>query len=419
MRQSQLFSKTTKDVAADEVSKNAQLLMKAGYIHKEMAGVYSYLPLGMRVLDNIMRIIREEMNAIGGQEILMNSLQRKELWEQTDRWSDEASDVWFRTSLKNGSELGLGWTHEEQMTSIMTQHIRSYKDVPALAYQFQTKFRNETRAKSGIIRTREFIMKDLYSFAQSQEEHDAIYESAKQAYVRVFERCGIGAQTFLTFASGGAFSQYSHEFQTITDAGEDVIYIDDEKGIAVNEEVHTDEVINSLGLDKARLRKATAAEVGNIFSLGTRFSEPLGLMIQTSSGSREPVIMGSYGIGPGRLMGVIVEVLSDDKGIVWPASVAPFKVHLLALGDDERVRATTDALYTHLTEQGIEVLYDDRAETPGAKLHDADLLGMPLRIALGNKSFEKGVFEVVQRGSGDVQTHDISDFDGLVQKYVS
>lgn len=401
MKQSHLFTKTTKNISQDEVSNNAQLLMRAGFIHKEMAGVYTFLPLGYKVLQNIIEIIREEMNAIGGQEILMNGLQRKELWEATDRWSDEASDVWFKTQLKNGSEVGLGWTHEEQITDIMKQYIHSHKDLPKCSYQFQTKFRNETRAKSGIMRTREFIMKDLYSFCKNKEEQDRVYEEVKQAYHRIFERCGIGHLTYFTFASGGAFSKFSHEFQTITEAGEDIIYIDEEKGIAINEEVMIDEVLKDLGVQRDSLIQKKASEVGNIFNLGTRFSKLLDLTYTDETGALQDVVMGSYGIGPARVMGVVAEVLSDEQGLVWPETIAPFKAHLILLGNEDSVRTQAEEVYQALHKAGVSVLYDDRNESPGVKLKDADLMGMPVRVVVGAKSLEKGGYEVKKRNESN------------------
>src|SRR3989344_117475 len=321
MRQSQLFTKARREAPADEVAKNAQLLVRAGYIHKEMAGVYSYLPLGLRVLNNIVQIIREEMNAIGGQELILTALQDKELWSRTDRWDDDKVDNWFKTSFKNGGETGLAITHEEPLTRIMTEHISSYRDLPVYTYQFQTKFRNELRAKSGIIRGKEFLMKDLYSFHTDQEDLDAYYEKATDAYHRMFQRCGIGDTTFITFASGGTFSKYSHEFQTLCNAGEDTIYLSREKKVAINKEVLTDDALADLGLSRSELEEAKAVEAGNIFKLGTRFSEPLGLTYTDETGVKKPVVMGCYGIGPTRLMGIIVEVLADDKGLVWPESV--------------------------------------------------------------------------------------------------
>ncbi len=323
MRQSQLFTKTRREAPAEEVAKNAQLLIRAGFIHKEMAGVYSYLPLGHRVLANIVQIIREEMNAIGGQEIEMTALQDKELWSRTDRWDDEKVDNWFKTSFKSGGEVGLAITHEEPLTRIMTDHISSYRDLPRYAYQFQHKFRNELRAKSGIMRGKEFLMKDLYSFSKDDAEHDEFFAKARQAYKNVFNRVGIGERTFVTFASGGTFSEFSEEFQTVSDAGEDIIYLDEAKGIAVNKEVYTDEILAKLGLEKSSLVEKKAIEAGNIFNLGTRFSEALGLNYTDEAGARRPVVMGSYGIGPTRLMGIIAELLSDGKGLAWPEAVAP------------------------------------------------------------------------------------------------
>lgn len=404
MRLSRLFTKTSKQVSQDESSKNAQLLIRGGYIYKEMAGVYSYLPLGLRVLEKINRIIREEMDGIGGQEMQMTALQSKELWESTDRWDDEVVDVWFKTALKNGSDLGLGFTHEEAITRIMTQHIRSYKDLPVYAYQLQTKFRNETRAKSGVMRCREFLMKDLYSFCADKESHDAFYEQAWKAYERVFERVGLGESTFVTFASGGSFSRFSHEFQTLCEAGEDTIYLDRDKKMAVNKEVLTDEVLESLGLERDKLEEVRAAEVGNIFTLGERFSTALKLNYTDEEGQNRPVFMGSYGIGPGRVMGVIVEVLSDEHGIVWPESIAPFKLHLSCLSKEASIWAKAEDLYERLTAAGVEVLFDDRPDLgAGQRLGDADLLGMPYRVLISDKTEEKGGVEFTTRRSGDTE----------------
>lgn len=266
MKQSQLFTKTRREAPTDETSRNAQLLIRGGYIHKEMAGVYTLLPLGLKVFNNIVQIIREEMNAVGGQELSMTALQDSEVWKKTNRWTDNPDvDVWFTTKLKNDTELGLGFTHEEPITRIASQYVNSYRDLPFAAYQFQTKFRNETRAKSGIMRTREFVMKDMYTFCADQKQQDEYYEKIKQAYIKIFQRVGLGDKTYVTFASGGVFSKYSHEFQTLTDAGEDEIYISDEKKIAINKEVLNDEVLSDLGLKREDLRVEKAVEVGNIF----------------------------------------------------------------------------------------------------------------------------------------------------------
>jgi prolyl-tRNA synthetase len=398
MKQSQLFTKTKKENPSDEVSLNAELLIKAGFVNKEMAGVYSYLPLGLRVLNKIINIIREEMNAIGGQEVTLTALQERATWEPTNQWSDDQVDVWFKTKLKNDTELGLAVTHEAAMTKMLKDFVQSYRDLPFYVYQFQTKFRNETRAKSGIMRTREFIMKDLYSFSKDETEHNEFYEKSKEAYKNVFKRVGIGHLTYLTFASGGMFSKFSHEFQTISGAGEDTIYVDENKGIAINKEVYTDEVIESLGLSKETLVENRAVEVGNIFTLGTRFSDALNLKYQTDGGENKSVFMGSYGIGPGRLMGTVVEVLSDSKGIIWPESIAPFKVHLLVLGEDDNVIKEANSVYENLTQNGIEVLFDDRHEiNAGEKFADADLIGIPYRVVVSKRSLADGGYEIKRR----------------------
>ncbi|MCX6753808.1 MAG: His/Gly/Thr/Pro-type tRNA ligase C-terminal domain-containing protein [Candidatus Nomurabacteria bacterium] len=416
MKQSQLFTKTKKESPADEVSLNAELLIKAGFINKEMAGVYSYLPLGLLVVKKIENIIREEMDAIGGQEVTLTALQEKSTWEPTDQWSDDKVDVWFKTKLKNDTELGLAVTHEAAITKMMTSFIQSYRDLPKYVYQFQTKFRNEARAKSGIMRCREFVMKDLYSFCKDEEEHNLFYEKSKEAYKNIFKRAGIGHLTYITFASGGMFSKFSHEFQTITSTGEDTIYVDSDKGIAINKEVYNDEVLTSLGIKKEGLVENKAVEVGNIFTLGTRFSDALGLKYKTETGEEKPVFMGSYGIGPGRLMGTVVEVLSDDKGIIWPESIAPFKVHLLMLGGDENVVKGAEELYNKLTQKGIEVLFDDRTDmSAGEKFADADLIGIPHRVVVSKRSLADGGFEVKKRTETSGKVMSFEELIGLLE----
>ncbi len=405
MKQSQLFTKTRREAPKDEVSKNAKLLIRAGYIHKEMAGVYTYLPLGLRVLNKIVGIIREEMNSIGGQELHMTALQEKTKWEATNRWDSKVVDNWFKTKLKNDTELGLGFTHEEALTSIMKDHIRSFRDLPVLAYQFQTKFRNEERAKSGIMRAREFLMKDLYTFSKDTKEHDSHYENAKKAYIRIFDRLGLGNETYVTFASGGSFSKYSHEFQTVTDAGEDTIYVHEAKKIAVNKEVLNDEVLKDLGIKESELVEKKAVEVGNIFSLGTKFSDALSLVYTDEEGKTKPVIMGSYGIGPGRVMGTIAETRSDEKGLVWPEAIAPFAVHLIVISNEKtkNVRDEADKIYDSLSRKGIEVLYDDRDVSAGEKFGDSDLIGIPKRIVISEKTLKNNEAEVKYRDTGKVE----------------
>ncbi len=394
MKQSKLFTKTQKFAPKDEVSKNAQLLIRAGFVHKEMAGVYSFLPLGLRVVEKISEIIKQEMNKIGGLQMKNSALQIKEVWEKTNRWDDELVDNWFKTKLKNGTEVGLAFTHEEAMTNLMRSYISSYKDLPAYPYDIRTMFRNEARAKSGLMRGREFYWKALYSFSKNKEEHQKFYEKAKEAYENIFNKVGLGEITYLTFASGGTFSKYSHEFQTLSEAGEDIIYIDEEKNMAVNQEVFTDDVLADLDIkDKSKLKKAKAIEVGNIFTLGTKFSKPAGLTYKNEDGKEELVFMGSYGIGIGRLMGTIVEVLADEKGIVWSESVAPFQVHLINIGEEEKA----EEIYRQLVAEGVEVLWDDRDVRPGEKFADSDLIGIPWRVVVSSRSLESGGVELKKR----------------------
>ena len=404
MQYSKMFSKTSKTAPSDESSKNAQLLIRAGYIHKEMAGVYSYLPLGQKVLQNIIRIIREEINNVGGQEIFMSTLQDSSIWKKTNRWTDNPDvDVWFTTKLKNDTELGMGFTHEEDITNIASKFVNSYKDLPLSAYQFQNKFRNETRAKSGIMRTREFIMKDLYTFCKSEAEHNAEYEKISEAYTRIFKRLGLGEKTYKTFASGGVFAKYSHEFQTICEAGEDEIYVCDRLGMAINKEVLNEEVLADLKISRDELRVEVASEVGNIFSLGTKFSSALDLNFKNEEGVEVPVIMGSYGIGPARVMGVMTELMSDENGLVWPHEVAPYAMHMVSLHKEEgdEVYNYAKDIYEKLIKVGVEVLWDDRSGLgAGEKLGDADLIGIPMRVLVSAKTIaaEGGVsVEVKER----------------------
>jgi prolyl-tRNA synthetase len=406
MKLSQTFVKTTKTTPGDEKSESAKLLLRAGYIYKEMAGVYDFLPLGMKVLDNIMQVIREEMNAIGGQELKMTSLQPKDAWEASGRWSDDVMDVWFKTKLNAGGEVGLGATHEEPLTRLMKTYISSYKDLPVYAYQFQTKFRNELRAKSGIMRTREFMMKDLYSFSKNREEHEEFYEKCAESYKRIFNRLGIGNDTFRTFASGGAFSKYSDEFQTLCEVGEDIIYLDREKGIAVNEEVYNDEVLADLGLDKSKLEQCKAAEVGNIFTLGYRFSDALDLCYNDEDGKRQKVFMGSYGIGPSRVMGVIAEKLSDDKGLVWPEEIAPYKYYLIGIGENGLKKA--EKIYNQAPEN---IIFDDREKARnGEKFADADLMGIPYRVVVSDKTLENNQVEIKNRKTNETELLTLDEF---------
>lgn len=403
MRRSHLFVKTRHQVPADETNKSAQLLIRAGFIHKDSAGVYALLPFGLRVIEKIKNIVREEMDGLGANEILMTSLQRKELWERTDRWDSKKVDIWFKSKLQNGNEVGLGWSHEEPISDMMREFIASYRDLPSYVYQFQTKLRNELRAKSGVMRTREFVMKDMYSYSCSDKEHQKFYDASIKAYHRVFDRLGVGDITYLTFASGGAFTQFSHEFQTLCEAGEDTAYLDKAKKIAVNEEVMNEDVIKQLGLQKDQLEKVTVAEVGNIFSFGTSKSEQLDLYFTDEDGTKKPVVLGSYGIGVTRLLGVLAEIFADDKGLIWPKNVAPFDVYLARLSDGKTVVTAADKAYEVLTENGIGVLYDDRSARPGEIFADADLIGLPTRLVVSAKTLEKDSYELKSRQSESPQ----------------
>ena len=417
MKQSSFSIKTSKDDVKDEVSINANVLQKAGYIQKAQSGVYIFLPMGLKVVNNIIDVIRKHMNLLGAEEVFLSAIQSKELWEKTDRWSDKNVDVWFKTKLSAGGEVGLGWTHEEAVSELMTKHINSYKDLPKAIYQFQTKFRNELRAKSGIMRTREFIMKDLYSFSKDREEHNIFYEKMAEAYKNIFKDLGLGELTYRTLASGGAFAKFSDEFQAVCDNGEDVIYVDEKDKTAVNKEVYTDEILKELGKTKSDFVEKKAAEVGNIFTLGTRFSEPLSLLYKDDSGKEVPVFMGSYGIGPARLLGVIVETIAHKgkNNLVLPRSIAPFDVHIIQLAGGEKL---ADKLYKELQVnkckcgifskmfnkcfcKNVDVLFDERELSAGEKFADADLIGVPFRVIVSGKSIKAGGVEFIDRVSSE------------------
>ncbi len=410
MLQSRLFTKTLRESPRDEAAANARLLIRAGFIHKEMAGVYSFLPLGFRVLKKIEGIIREEMNALGANEVLLTALQDSSVWETSGRWDDQVIDVWFKTPLKSGSLLGLANTHEEAITSLMRQYVSSYRDLPFSVYQIQTKFRNELRARSGLLRGREFLMKDLYSFHLNTDDLDSFYERVAAAYAKIFSRLDIGDITYQTFASGGAFSKYSHEFQTATAAGEDLIHVCVDCRQAVNEEIKAD-LPACPACGGSNFRRVTAIEVGNIFKLGTRFSEAANLTVTDTEGKNHFVIMGSYGLGLSRLMGALVETHHDDHGIIWPVAAAPFSVHLLSLGDDSATVAAAGSLYQKLAAAGVTALFDDRLNVSvGAKLTDADLIGLPYRLIVSQKSGDR--IEFKERASAQSSLLTVSEVVG-------
>ncbi len=404
MKLSKTFVKTFREVGKDETAKNAELLIRAGYINKEMAGVYSYLPLGLKTLKNIENIIREELNKIGCEEINLTALQNPEPWEKSGRWNSNKMDIWFKTELASGGELGLAPTHEEPITNLMKKYISSYKDLPIYAYQFQTKFRNELRAKSGILRTREFLMKDLYSFTADEETHNEFYKKATGAYFKIYDRLGLGDCTYKCFASGGVFSKYSHEFQTFLPVGEDTVYYNKDKTVVLNEEVLNDEVLADLGVKREELEKTNAAEVGNIFTLKYKFSEPLDLTFNDKDGERKTVYMGCYGIGVSRVMGVIVEKYADEKGLVWPENIAPFKYYLIGIGEEGEKKALE--LYEKNPEN---IILDDRDLRPGQKFADSELMGIPYRVVISDKTLAEGSVEITERKTGESKMIKLED----------
>lgn len=396
MRQSQYFLKTSKTSPADDVSVNARLLEQGGFVQKVLAGVYDFLPLGLRVLAKIENIVREEMNAIYASEMFMPVLHPKENWLATGRWT--ALDVLFKVKSQHGSEYALGPTHEEIVTPAAQSVISSYKDLPLAVYQIQTKFRDEPRAKSGLLRGREFRMKDLYSFHATAKDLDSYYaDKVIPAYHRIYKRLGLDA--LLTEASGGTFSKYSHEYQVEIENGEDTIYVCEKCRLAKNKEIF-DSQVKCTNCSSAQWRETKASEVGNIFKLQDKYSSAFNLQYTDQDGTKKPVLMGCYGIGTSRIMGVLVEKFHDNRGIIWPEAVAPFKVHLLALKGGE---AGADQVYQDLLKAGIEVLYDDRDLSPGVKFADADLIGLPYRVVVSGKTVEQRKVEIRRRDEAEAR----------------
>ena len=411
MKQSLLFTKTVKDLPKDETSYNAQALIRAGFIDKVGAGVYSYLPLGKRVLDKISQIIREEMDRIGGQEILMPALIPKENWVTTGRWDN--FDVLFRLISSEQKEYALGATHEEIVTPLGKKQIFSYKDLPFGVYQIQTKFRNEKRAKAGLMRGREFLMKDLYSFHATQEDLDEYYAKAIEAYKKIYERLSLSNLTYITYASGGSFAKYSNEFQTVCEAGEDLIHICEQCRVAVNREIIAEQDSCPLCGNKKLIEKK-AVEVGNIFKLGKKFSDPFALKFRDADGQEKPVVMGCYGIGPSRIMGSVVEISHDDKGIIWPEAIAPYRIHLISLNEN----GEADKIYRDLMNGGWDVLYDDRDVSAGEKFADADLIGCPYRLVISRKTLALNQIELKKRQEKSGRNIDLENLASQFEKYV-
>jgi len=431
MLQSKLFTKTKKEIPADETSKNAQLLIRAGFIHKEMAGVYSWLPLGLLVLNKIREIISQEMQNLNSTEIIMSSLQNKETWLQTKRWEDEKVNIWFKSKLHNDQEIGFGWSHEEPMVEMLKNFVNSYKDLPIIVHQFQNKFRNEVRAKAGVMRGREFLMKDMYSFFSSQEALDKFYNQTIDAYKNIFEKVGLGHITYVTSAAGGVFTdKFSHEFQTICEVGEDNIYIhknkspenkfQENKSIAINQEIFNNETLLQMNLQKEDFELKKSVEVGNIFNFGNQKCQEMNLNFTDIDGQKKSVYLGSYGIGLTRLVGVIAEVLSDEKGLVWPNSVAPFSLHLISLAknlEDESYKKAQE-IYQKLTDHKLEILWDNRLDkSVGEKLNEADLIGIPLRVIISEKSLAAGGVEIKERKSSS-KDGEIISIDQLLHMHL-
>lgn len=388
MKYPELFAKTTKQAPKDDVSVNARFLMQGGFIDKLMAGSYTLLPLGRRVERKIEQIIREEMNKTGAQEILMPLLHPKNIWNETGRW-ETAREVMYQFE-KDEKSYALSFTHEEIVMDLIRKHVASYKDFPVKLYHFSTKFRNELRAKSGILRGREFLMKDLYSAHASQEDMMTYYWEVSAAYTKAFER--IGLKTIIAEASGGVFTtEHTHEFQVEAESGEDTIYMKEGWKYAKNKEIMTDAELNNPDVTHVK-----SIEVGNIFPLGLLYSQKMNALFTDKDGTRKPIWLASYGIGPTRVMGTIVEVSHDERGIIWPVSIAPYVAHLVSIKED------ANALYRTLLDRGIEVLYDDRENAgAGEKLSDADLLGMPVRLVVSSKN--EGKIEWKRRNETEVE----------------
>lgn len=418
MRYSQLFGKTVKNVSGDLESKNAQLLTKGGFIDQLTAGVYTYLPLGLRVLDRIKGIVREEMEAIGGQEILMPALTPKEPWTATGRWDDPGKEVMFQLTGHGDKEYALGWTHEEIVTPLVKKFVKSYKDLPVMVYQIQNKFRNEARAKAGLLRGREFSMKDLYSFHRDEAELEAYYEKSKQAYLNVFRRCGLDA--LVVEASGGAFSRYSHEFQVLTDSGEDLVFYCSSCRYAQNREISEIKSGDSCPKCKeGKIVEGKAIEVGNIFMLKTRFTAAVDFNYIDENGKPQPVMMGCYGIGPSRVMGTVAEIFNDANGLKWPAAIAPFDLHLVEIkSKDSVVREKAAAIYGALSRMGLHTLYDDREDKgAGEKFADADLIGIPKRLVISEKTLKEDAVEIKDRATGETKMVKIADLSKELKSY--
>ena len=398
MLQSKLFAQTKKTTPKDIEAISHKLLYRGDFIDQLSAGVYSFLPLGLRVHQKIIEIIRQEMQALGAQEVLLPSLHPKKIWEKSGRWQTIKPPL-FKLKDSHKKDFALGSTHEEVMTKIVQERVRSYKDLPVALFQFQTKFRNEIRYTGGLLRTREFTMKDLYSFHASQEDFERFYEKVAQSYLRIFKKCGL--QAIRVKASGLGFTNsFTDEFQVLTSVGEDTVIYCEKCGFAQNKEIAKLKEGDRCPQCGAPLRQQRGIEVGNIFPLGTKYPQAFNFYFIDKNGEKKLPIMGSYGIGIGRLMATIIEIHHDDKGMIWPENIAPYQAHLVPVEIRERkVKVIADKIYQDLQAQEIEVLYDDRKQVSiGEKFAESDLIGIPLRIVVSKKTLLKNSVEIKKRG---------------------
>jgi len=410
MKQSRLFCKTKKETPKDAEVISHKLLVKGDFIEQTISGVYRFLPLGLKVLKKIEKIIREEMWDLGAQEVLLPTLQDKKLWLETNRWQTIDPPL-FKLLDRHQKEIALGPTHEEEMVDIARKRVKSYQDLPFSLFQIQNKFRNEMRASGGLLRQREFLMKDLYSFYSNEEEAREFYERVKKAYFKIFRRCAL--QTILVEASSGTIGgKLSHEFQVEAEVGEDRILICSKCGYGVNIEKIGE--IKKCPECRGILEKKNSIEVGHIFYLGTKYSKAMSADFKDRDGKEKPILMGCYGIGLPRLMATIVEIHHDEKGMIWPQSVAPFQLHLIRIENSRPVKLAAEKLYNDLTKENIEVLYDDRLDkSAGEKFADCDLIGVPRRLVISERTLKQNCAELKNRGAKKTKLIKINE----VKKY--
>lgn len=395
MLQSKLFTKTKKQAPKGAEAISHKYLTRGDFIDQTAAGIYSFLPLGWLVCKKIENIIREEMNNLGGQELFMPTLVPQNLWQETKRWETIEPPL-FRVKDRHKKEFGLGSTHEEVITDLVRKRVDSYRDIPLYLYQIQNKFRNEIRATGGLLRVREFIMKDLYSFNTDKKESMDFYSKAKEAYLKIFKRCGLEV-TAVEADSGTIGGNLSHEYILFAETGEDKILVCSKCGYGANIEKAGD--IKRCPNCQSLLEKKNGIEIGHTFYLGTKYSEIMKAEFINKAGEKKPIIMGCYGIGVGRLMAAVVEYSHDKNGIIWPKKIAPFQVHLISLGADNKIKDASDKIYNDLQKNNIEILYDDRSDkSAGEKLAEADLIGIPIRLVISEKTLAEDSVEIKKRG---------------------